>query len=209
MNTQIGFFVFFFLLNCLGMVIFYLVLKSRFSRDRLLGELRNEVDKLIVDLGREADRDVALLESRIKNLRALIDEADRRTVLADRETVKRQEAARVIASVQTVPIPKIQPVPPTASEQAPLDLPTVSVKSVATETPRNVQREVTQTSEPVTVYTRPTIRRSDTQLEPVVPLNERVLEMIRKGISAEMIASTMSVSLGEVELIIAMNSSSL
>ena len=85
------------------MIVFYLVLRTRFSRNALSAELRSEVDKLIIDLGREADRDVALLESRIKSLRTLIDEADRRIVLSNRETAKREDSIKIYAGIQRTP----------------------------------------------------------------------------------------------------------
>lgn len=58
-----------FFVNLVAFPIFYLRLKSRFSSRRVLSEIRQEMDSLIVDLGRETDRDVALLESRIQGLR--------------------------------------------------------------------------------------------------------------------------------------------
>jgi len=177
MTISTGLFMFLFVLELLGMFFFYLFMRSRFSRERLLADVRAEVDKLIIDLGREADRDVALLESRILNLRSLMDEADRRIVLAGRETAKRRDTEDLSAALGSA-------------------RPADSV-------------EISAGDEPVTVYTRPVVRRSETRIEPVVPLQERVLDMARRNISTEMIASTMSISLGEVELIIAMNNSSL
>ena len=61
----------------------------------------------------------------------------------------------------------------------------------------------------MTIYTRPTIKRSETPIEPYIPVRERALDMARKGFTAPMIASTLSLPLGEVELILDMNSSSL
>jgi hypothetical protein len=61
----------------------------------------------------------------------------------------------------------------------------------------------------VQIYTRPVIRRSEKQVEPFVPVQERVIDMARKGFSAELISGTLSMPLGEVELILDMNSSSL
>ena len=168
-----------FSVNFLSMVFFFLYLRSRFSKQRLTGELRSEVDKLIIDLGREADRDVALLESRIQNLRSLMDEADRRILLAGKEDIKRHDIVHF-------PGPLQQTIPQEV-----------------------VKEPVKPEREPITVYTRPSIQRSENRIEPFIPMHERVLDMARKGISSEMIASTMSVSLGEIELILDMNSSSL
>jgi hypothetical protein len=205
------------LINCAAMVIFYRILKSRFSPKRVLSDLRSEVDKLIVDLGREADRDVALLESRVKNLRSLIDEADRRILVADRETA-RKERERAVLSGQEEVRPPIQeeretPIAPQAKPANPPG----DKKTESSDGRRSAVRDAAGTAiprspderEPVTIYTRPVIRKSENPVEPVVPVRERVLDMARKGITAPMIAQTLSLPLGEVELILDMNSSSL
>lgn len=200
MSTQTAFFVILLLCNCAAMVIFYRILKSKFSPAKVLGELRSEVDKLVIDLGREADRDVAILESRIKNLRALIDEADRRILVADRELVKKERESAVIADVRVPERAKANPVSESRANQV---TPSVAVSASRDAKP---QRPAEQ---PVTIYTRPAIKRSEAQIEPLIPTRERVLEMARKGITAPMIANTLSLSLGEVELILDMNRSSL
>ncbi len=231
MTISTGLFVFLFVLELLGMFFFYLFMRSRFSRERLLADVRAEVDKLIIDLGREADRDVALLESRILNLRSLMDEADRRIVLAGRETAKRRDAEDIAAALGSarpadsvdISAAAVRPAPPPkVQQQAPVQVPQpVQVQQAPPQVqpaPPQVQQPVqvqpklqstTAGDEPITVYTRPVVRRSETRIEPVIPMQERVLDMARRNISTEMIASTMSISLGEVELIIAMNSSSL
>jgi len=211
MTISTGLFVFLFVLELLGMFFFYLFMRSRFSRERLLADVRAEVDKLIIDLGREADRDVALLESRILNLRSLMDEADRRIVLAGKESTKRRDAAETAAALgNAVAVGMARPADsveiPHAPQQVPV--PTAPVLPVA-QTVRIMPVAPSPQAEPITVYTRPVVRRSETRIEPVIPVQERVLDMARRNISTEMIASTMSISLGEVELIIAMNSSSL
>ena len=236
MNAKIAVFVLLFILNCLAMFIFYVFLRSRFSQKRILSELRSEVDKLIVDLGREADRDVAILESRIKNLRALIDEADRRILVAGKETSRRKEETDILDTMSrpvqeqprareravSRPAPAI-PVPPREDYRAassavstPSREPEQASLLQAAFAPEPAQSErfdraapPAAVSEPVQIYTRPVIRRSEKQVEPFVPVQERVIDMARKGFSSELIAGTLSMPLGEVELILDMNSSSL
>lgn len=204
------------LINCTIMLVFHLRLRSRFSSARILKEIREEMDNLILDLGRETDRDVALLESRIKGLRTLIDEADRRVLLAGREEERRQRSGKLIGQLTE----KVEPESPAAGT-AHTDRATITPgTAVAAETERTdgVSRAAGKAvadgasgaaPEPVTIYTRPTVVRSEKRIQPVVPLKERVLEMARKDISPEMIASTLSMSLGEIELILDMNDSSL
>lgn len=193
MTAQTGFFILLTIVNLLGMFIFYRILKTRFSSKKILDNLRSEVDKLIADLGREADRDVGILEDRVKNLRALIDEADRRILMADREGAKRQESQRLMTQAQQKVEPKAEP----------------TVEPVQAHDRVEIRREEPM-RRPVTVYSRtPVVTKSEKPIQPLIPLHEQVLELARKGISSEMIAHTLSVPLGEVELILDMNHSSL
>lgn len=211
------------------MVIYYRVLRSRFAANRVLKDLRIEVDKLIIDLGRETDRDVAILESRIKNLRELIDEADRRILVSNREGVKREREKAIINDALGAPVqvsaPATAPVsvggmerdasaPPTP--QPPTPQPSTPQPSNPRKQPASDRTPAEQAvpkreadTTPVTIYTRPMIRRNENPIEPFIPVRERALDMARKGFTAPMIASTLSMSLGEVELILDMNSSSL
>jgi hypothetical protein len=220
MNAGTGFLIIISLFNLAAMVVFYLLMKSRFSTRKILSEIRSEVDKLVSDLGREADRDVALLESRIKNLRALMDEADRRIILAGREEAKRKAADSLIAEI--APVQAVQAERPEArpaetqstgsssrqDSALPRELELFPSDPIPVPAPEKVAA-AKPASDAVRVYSRPVIKRSGTPIEPVIPVREKVIDLSMKGFSAEMIAHTLSISLGEVELILDMNDSSL
>ena len=159
-------------INLVVLFAAFIRLKDRFSSARILGDIRSEIDRLIMDLGRETDRDVAILEDRIRGLRELMNEADRRILLADREESKRK-------TLPEIPAPEVTP------EQTP------------------------EQTEPVIIYTKPRISRRESQIEPEIPVRERAIQMARKDISPEIIAKTLGISQGEVDLILTMNDSSL
>ena len=160
------------IINLVVLFAAFIRLKDRFSSTRILGDIRSEIDRLIMDLGRETDRDVAILEDRIRGLRELMDEADRRILLADREESKRK-------TLPEIPAPEVTP------EQTP------------------------EQTEPVIIYTKPRISRRESQIEAEIPVRERAIQMARKDISPEIIAKTLGISQGEVDLILTMNNSSL
>lgn len=189
MSGWFYFAVFLLLANLTVMFVFYVRMKNRFSEKRILADIRNEVEQLITELGRETDRDVEILENRIRSLRDLMDEADRRILLADREETKRS-AHPVIPHEEPARKPEV----PVAEARHKKETTTGTTSSPA---------------EPVTIYTRPRITRSERSIPIEVPVREQVIQMARKNISAEMIAKTTGMSLGEVDLILAMNNSSL
>jgi len=197
--------------NLVAMAVHWMLLRSRFSERKILSDLREEVDKLVTDLGREADRDVELLEGRIRQLRELMAETDARILLGRKEDAKR-DVVTLAETALTGPPPQVLADSGTRAnrEKRPEPGSFVAEKEMpGTSSPVSASRDLPVKNEPIMVYTKPMFTRSERQIEPVIPLNERVLDMARKGISADMIASTLAMSQGEVELIIDMNSSSL
>lgn len=193
MNAWFYFALFLMSANLVIMFILYLRIKERFSEKRILSDIRFEIDKLIIDLGRETDRSVAILEDRILATQQLIDKADKRILLADQETTKRMNQ------------PQIPPHKTVQESSIQIEKPSVIPNKIQV----NENVPIENRAEPVTIYTRPMITRREIQIEQEVPIKERVMEMARKDISPQMIATTLSVSLGEVELILNMNNSSL
>lgn len=191
------------IINIIVMVAAYIRFKNRFSSARILGDIRSEIDRLILDLGRETDRDVAILEDRIRGLRELMDEADRRILLADREESKRK-------SLPEIPVPREQPSKNTGTPTGRAVKQAATPDLFAEETAPEARTEQTpEQTEPVIIYTKPRISRRESQIEAEIPVRERAIQMARKDISPEIIAKTLGISQGEVDLILTMNNSSL
>lgn len=198
-----------FILNLVLMPIFYARLKTVFSPQKILANLKTEVDNLVADIGRETDRDVAILENRIVALRTLIDEADRRVGLARRETEKKSREALILDALsKTSPKPAVTEVSPGYSDFRKPDKPNFD-KFPETGAPEPAISAPEPAISAVHVYNRNSFVRRPVPIQPSVPVHEKVIDLARKGLSAEFIASTLSLSQGEVELIININSSSL
>ncbi len=202
MNAWFYFALVLLIVNLVVMFVLYLRMKDRFSQTRILGDIRTEIDRLILDLGRETDRDVAILEDRIRGLRELMDEADRRILLANREDTKRRNLPEIPLQKETATEKKYAVTEQTIKENEPALPP-------QNNDPADIKQPVAEDNEPVIIYTKPRITRRENQLEPEIPVRERVVEMARKDISPEIIAKTIGISQGEVDLILAMNESSL
>lgn len=198
-----------FILNLVLMPIYYARLKTVFSPQKILANLKTEVDNLVADIGRETDRDVAILENRIAALRTLIDEADRRVGLARRETEKKSREALILDALsETSPKPAVTEVSPGYSDFRKPDKPNFD-KFPETGAPEPAISAPEPAISAVHVYNRNSFVRRPVPIQPSVPVHEKVIDLARKGLSAEFIASTLSLSQGEVELIININRSSL
>ncbi|MDR2028305.1 MAG: hypothetical protein LBP93_02065, partial [Treponema sp.] len=76
-------------------IFFKNYLRRRTDPEWILAEWKEEINKLNVDMDAAADRNVALVEDRIRSLKELLKDVDRRIALSGREEDKRrsQEAA--------------------------------------------------------------------------------------------------------------------
>ncbi|AEE16576.1 hypothetical protein [Treponema brennaborense] len=90
-------------LGCINVALwlfFFVRFKKRFSPAKILEEIKVEVDKLIIEISRETDRDITLIDARIKGLKALIEEANRCTALATGELDKRSREHDMLSALK-------------------------------------------------------------------------------------------------------------
>ncbi|MCR4822281.1 MAG: hypothetical protein K5873_05365 [Treponema sp.] len=76
---------FFCVLNISLWVTFFLKFKKIFSTDDIVASTREELDNMILDINRNAGRNIEIIEDRIKQLKAVVAEADRHVEVARRE----------------------------------------------------------------------------------------------------------------------------
>ena len=73
---------FFCILNIVLWIFFLSRYKSFFSTDEIIESTREELDRMIADVNRNAGRNIDIIEDRIKELKAVVAEADRHIALA-------------------------------------------------------------------------------------------------------------------------------
>jgi len=180
-------------------------LSRRTASEAILREFRDEVDKLVSEIDSATDRDSALVEERIRTLRALLDEADKRIALHSRELDKRKAEEKAYADLGkrkpfTVSAPQAAPVLYTAP--APLSAPASLSVDLNMESPPGYGSAAVQDAEKAPVQQ---FVRSPEEIVPA-PLSfaERVSELYRAGFSADLIAKRLSSTVAEVDLAIAL-----
>ena len=163
-----------FALSVFSFFFFRHYLKRRTGQERILSELREEVNNIVLSLDEKTDRDISLIEEREKALRSLLDEIDKRLKVYIRELGKRREDEAAHAALAAkAPAPtynelgksryRLTEQGPPASEPAPAAAPAPSASTVV----------------------------------------EQVRELVRAGFTAPAAASRLGISITEVELAMA------
>ncbi|MDR2630242.1 MAG: hypothetical protein LBC60_04900 [Spirochaetaceae bacterium] len=168
-------------------VFFRAYIRHRTGPERILGEFREEADKLIAEIDAITDRDATLVAERIKTLRALLEDTDRRIAVYTRELnrERKQEAAYVELGLK-------RSVLPTPEKREGEGAPTRPFPEEGREGKGKVPGE-------------PRFIRSPTAIEPKPPsFAEQVEKLAGAGLSSELIASRLGTTLAEVDLAIAL-----
>ena len=63
--------------NLILWLFFFFYFKKRFSSQQILENIRQEVEKLIIEIDRVTDQDLSLVEDKMNALKELLEEADK------------------------------------------------------------------------------------------------------------------------------------
>jgi len=178
--------------------IVYILLVKRINREKsstaITEQVRNEIDRMVVDLNQTADRNIGLIEQQLKSLTEMIQEADHRISLLQKHSEKLNRSTDTYNQIRPAQIvtPKASKArtaskassAPQASEVSPPNAHTV-----------DISEEMSNTVEP---------ESEDAQDSMTTSKRERVINLHRQGISLDIIASRVGSTVAEVELIISM-----
>ena len=88
--------IFLTMINLVLWAVFIIRFKKTFSPAILLSDIKNEVDKLLIEINRTVDEDLNLMESRRESLRELLQTVDKRLSVLQKEDFSRAREDTVL-----------------------------------------------------------------------------------------------------------------
>lgn len=88
-----------FLISAVSFFFFRAYLKRRTGQERILAELREEVNNILKSINETVDRDISLIEEREKILKSLLTDIEKRVKVYIREMETRKEAESAYAAL--------------------------------------------------------------------------------------------------------------
>ncbi|PKL08821.1 MAG: hypothetical protein CVV51_06960 [Spirochaetae bacterium HGW-Spirochaetae-7] len=186
------------------LVCLVVVLWTRSTVRKFLGSgeelerIRREIGALIVELDSSADRNVTVLEDRLKALKELVGEADKRLAMLGQDRTRRQaenvvydRLGRNVASA-ALSASQVERSAERSAERAP--------ERVQTSVPEFLPEEAAQQAAPEV----PFIRFSDKPLPIEEPFADKVLSLSRRGFSSDIIAARLGATIAEIDLVISL-----
>ena len=196
------------LLNILLWVAFFVKLKRTLSPQRILIDIKNEVEKLLIEINKTVADDITLIDDRSNKVKEIIDECEKKIALyyAQENSKGREiDVLQRLSNTKTV-LPKVQSIinkyqtKAVASDHF-VDDDSVQL-SIDFETNRiNEQSLLFEENNSVT-STVPTIMEVEDSKIQEVPFKKKVLQLASNYLSAEQIAQKLGCTETEVQIIL-------
>ncbi|GMO61984.1 MAG: hypothetical protein Ta2A_08380 [Treponemataceae bacterium] len=186
-------------LNIVLWLIFFVHLRKKFSSESVLRDIRIEVNKVLTEIQVECDRDITVIDARIKGLKSLIEEADKR--------IKTAQHAVEFAQKHDVPFDARQEIAHneiSKRAQKAAELSRTIYSNVIT--PKQVSPNASTSPNIITSPNADIL--SNAQVHKIVAektLREKVLSLNAEGFTPELIAEKLAISVTEVHIVIDMN----
>ena len=159
--------------NIILMIVFYRKTSHNFSQNAYRDRIREEVNRLIIDIEHESDHAVTVLEDKIRQIEKLISDTDKHIALVEQEHEKWRTQQAFLDQYQAVKKQEAEPVSDGAKNPVMIYKKPLGAPSVA---------EIKPTS-----FLNP---------------REQVIELARQGFSIDFIAEKVDLPLGEIALIL-------
>lgn len=182
-------------LAIVGLGFFFLNRKidRRLETTALTEQIQKEIDEILIELNGTTERNVALVEERIRALGRLLEQADRRIQVLQREIDKQARAADVYGTVARKRQAVARETHSRRREQAPPEAGSLPAPG-ATHSSDGQQKSPQSSPD----------SQSDSPPRSAPKLKERVRALRDQGKSAEQIAAALGSTVGEVELILSL-----
>jgi hypothetical protein len=171
--------------------LLYIILAKKIDRARsgseVLKQIRSEVNQMIVELNQTADRNIGLVEQRIQSLTDLLEQADRKIKILQREIDRYSRSVETYSSIKPR---SVTPAAPSSSASNTRTRESLQSSSRGLPSQRNGNAVQSENAEP------PVKQKTK---------REQIIALYNQGISVDLIASRVNSTVAEVELIISIH----
>ncbi len=161
--------------NIILMIIFYRKTSHNFSQNAYRDRIREEVNRLIIDIEHESDHAVTILENKISQIEKLLSDTDKHIALVEQEHEKWRTQKEFLDAYRTPKQEGAEPISELKKNsimvyKKPIGAPQTTIKTFLPLNPR-----------------------------------EQVVELARQGFSIDFIAEKVDLPLGEIALILSID----
>ena len=207
------------IINIFLWIFCFKVFRKSFSAKGVLSDIRQEAEKIIIEINRETDSAITLMEAKINQVREIIDTVDKKIMLYETTLVQKenerqlyqqfsefqqnqnpmQRAIKVYKMNDNVGVSEHLPLFTENAGTSDLKKSKVSKKASVYEQNKdkseNFELDFSEENEmPKVIQTE--------KIEPKVPIQQQIIKLAKEGFSADLIASKLNISISEVSMTI-------
>lgn len=209
--TQIIILIIMCIINIILWIVLFAHFRKIFAPNNLLKDVRREVEKLLIEIDRTADKDISVIEKRSKDLRELIDRADSQIILANNSQKEKLREKKIFNEINKMYSLEDTPDNRYGSKNDEDNAVKVDIDFDSYKIPMELQNKKnaeTGQTEILEEFNQPVIQRpsfnENNHSTEVQPVKQRVLELYNAGYSSDLISQSLDISVREIELIISM-----
>lgn len=195
---MIAFLVIFTSINILLWIFVFIKYKKMISSDFLLKDIRIEINNLLTELNLNADRNITLLDDRIKTLRTLTKEVDSKLKLWEKTVDSKEREKKVFSSLSQKENNAV-----TAYQKMQDNAEIIDVDFDLYHKAEQIDNEETDFINDVEVEIPEIINKGKDELL-AASKKDRVLSLYNEGFSADLIAIKLKIPIREVQLYISL-----
>ena len=204
-------------INIVLWILFFLFIKKYFSAKGVLSDIKQEAEKIIIEINRETDNAITLMEAKISQVKDIIATAEKKVILYENTFIQKENEKQIYQQLNNyektnTPMQKAINVYKFNSSQNSVEDLSLFTENAGTSDFKNSEKltsvnkkkktddqtlelDFNEKKEEITIIKKE-------QIEPKVSVQEQIIKLAKEGFTPELIASKLSVSINVVTMTI-------
>lgn len=204
-------------INIVLWILFFLFIKKYFSAKGVLSDIKQEAEKIIIEINRETDNAITLMEAKISQVKDIIATAEKKVILYENTFIQKENEKQIYQQLTNyektnTPMQKAINVYKFNSSKNSVEDLSLFTENAGTSDFKNSEKltsvnkkkktddqtlelDFNEKKEEITIIKKE-------QIEPKVSVQEQIIKLAKEGFTPELIASKLSVSINVVTMTI-------
>lgn len=210
-----------FVINIILWVFFLRIMKKSFSAKGLLGDIKQEAEKIIIEINRETDSAITLMEAKINQVKEIIDIAEKKIILYENTLIQKENEKKLYQQLsefqqKSNPVQKAVKKYESNSSTSDQDFLPLFTENAGTSDFKTLKNnsEIKQKSEKNNFqnleldFSEKKEKSNELnilqgeKIEPKIPVKEQIIKLAKEGFTPELIAKKLNVSVSVVTMTI-------
>lgn len=212
--------VFILVVNIVMWIFCFKLFRKSFSAKGVLNDMKQEASKIILEINRQTDSAITLMEAKINQVREIIETADKKIMLYENTLIQKENERQLYQQLTefqqgTTPIQravKVYSLNDISDKTEPMPLFTENAGTSDLKKSKAMKKSNSEAKSQDTLSQNfeldfseknegPKIQETQ-KIQPKVPIQQQIIELANQGITADLIAAKLNISISEVTMTI-------